>query len=105
MSVLDKLKKDRVMAVRLEDNNQTAILSEECDECFCSKLNKKEMGELILELTEIHRKMSDGTPCRECGEKVSTHECTLTPSGGWGTMKCGAPLCDDCKCSCQQPTY
>jgi len=33
-------------------------------------------------------------------KKQSTRTCKETPNGGWGTMKCGAPLCDDCKCDC-----
>lgn len=40
--------------------------------------------------------------CHVC-DKPAFHKCTDTPNGGWGTMKCGAPLCKDhSKCGCTE---
>lgn len=38
--------------------------------------------------------------CSKCGVKA-VRTCTDTPAGGWGTMKCGVKLCDNCKCGCK----
>ena len=37
----------------------------------------------------------------KCNEP-KTHKCNKTPSGGWGTMKCGKPLADGETCDCDQ---
>lgn len=33
---------------------------------------------------------------------VTVRKCNKTPSGGWGTMKCGKPLADGETCDCDQ---
>lgn len=38
--------------------------------------------------------------CTKCGVKA-VRTCTDTPAGGWGRMKCGNKLCDNCKCGCK----
>lgn len=41
--------------------------------------------------------------CRKCKKEPAVKECSKTPNGGWGTMRCGAPLCKDCnKCGCDE---
>lgn len=41
--------------------------------------------------------------CHVCGTPSKSF-CTKTPAGGWGNVKCGRPICLDCKCDCQEPT-
>lgn len=41
--------------------------------------------------------------CAKCKKEPAVKECTKTPNGGWGTLKCGAPLCKHCKkCGCDE---
>lgn len=44
---------------------------------------------------------SSETPCEVCG-KPTAEKCTKVPNGGWGTIKCGAPVCKECECECDQ---
>lgn len=39
--------------------------------------------------------------CSKC-DKPATYECDKTPNGGWGTLRCGVPLCNKCKCDCDK---
>lgn len=41
--------------------------------------------------------------CHICGAPTKSF-CKKTPTGGWGSIKCGAPICLECKCDCQEPT-
>ena len=42
-------------------------------------------------------------PTRNCGcGKPAVQKCKKSPNGGWGTMKCGAPLCSICRCDCDE---
>ena len=50
-------------------------------------------------ISDWGRSFTQVTQCK-CGE-LATSKCADTPAGGWGTMKCGEPLCDKCKCGCK----
>lgn len=41
--------------------------------------------------------------CSKCSN-VSVTTCDKTPSGGWGSLKCGEPLCKSCTCQCNTVT-
>ena len=47
--------------------------------------------------------MASKVPARkcECGAPA-VKLCDKTPSGGWGTMKHGKPLCGECGCGCDK---
>ena len=49
---------------------------------------------------KLHEELEElkSSNCK-CGNDA-THKCNDTPNGGWGTMKCGEKLCDNCKCGC-----
>jgi hypothetical protein len=53
--------------------------------------------------SSVGNKMSKHYVCEpvkcKCGKPI-TRLCKDTPNGGWGTLKCGEPLCDECKCDC-----
>jgi hypothetical protein len=60
---------------------------------------KTDVGHLFVEKSSP---VLDETPkCFLCGNP-STTKCEKIPSGGWGMIKCGPPLCDNCECKCDE---
>tara|TARA_R100000541_G_scaffold58953_1_gene71195 strand:- start:327 stop:515 length:189 start_codon:yes stop_codon:yes gene_type:complete len=61
MKQLEKLNYDngRVVEFDLASDGRTINIEEACDMYFSRTFNKKEFGELLEELKEIHGKMKD----------------------------------------------
>jgi hypothetical protein len=59
MKQLSKLKYDRVVEFDLASDGLTIDIGEACDMHFSRTFNKKDFGELIEELKELHSKMKD----------------------------------------------
>jgi len=61
MNLLEKLgyEHERIFELDLMADGKTVKFTEACDLYFTTDLNKKELGELIEELQEIHKIMKD----------------------------------------------
>lgn len=57
--MLDIVKEERVLEVKLFDNMRTVRLREECDRYFTVHLTKVEFGKVIDELMEIRDQMEE----------------------------------------------